>query len=335
MFKKSTLAALIAASIVPAAAMADSVVYGQAKVFYGQETINTTVPPSTTAKDESAFRMQSSGSRVGFKGSTELSGGLKAIYKFEYGVNPVEGRGINSNRNNIVGLSGAFGTVAMGTHDTPLKMVQGKVDVFNDYYRADMRRALGNNYHGELRPNNVFYYGSPKIADNLQFHVALIPGERHGVKDRDGIADIASVAAIYKADQFYFGIGHDTRKDLNHTRLAAQFKADMFGVGALYQMANDERGANKIENQGFVVSGYLNATDAVKVKLQYAGNKQETISVPNSETDRGQISAGVDYKFGKYTTGTFFLTKGKDKQNGQADDSGNYQFVGVGLMHKF
>lgn len=349
MLKKSTLAALVAASILPAAASADSVVYGAAKVFYGQDTINKIVDPTAVkpkAKDESAFVMQSTTSRVGLKGTTELTGGLTAVYKFEYGVDPIEGNGIAANRDNIVGLTGAFGTVAMGTSITPLVMAQGGVDIFDDYFRADSadaqgrtgsESALGRN-NGDQRVGNVFYYGSPKIADALQFHVALVPGERHGVKNADGIADVASLAAIYGTDQLHLALAHDAVKDFNRTRLAAQFKADMFGVGAMYQFTEDKTVANtKDEVNGYLVSGYVNATDALQLKLQYVGSNDE-VKVGNAkavETDNTQVSAGVDYKFGEYTTGTFYVTQFKQDLDSKENKANAGQFVGVGLMHSF
>ena len=91
-------------------------------------------------------------SRIGFKGSEDLGGGLKAIWQIEQQINATNsanttvttstatittsgGHSYTHNhtasvgngafggaglRNTFIGLSGSFGTVLMGRHDTPL-----------------------------------------------------------------------------------------------------------------------------------------------------------------------------------------------------------------------
>lgn len=339
MFKKSALAALVAASLVPATGLADNVVYGQARVFYGSET----------KANDSAIVMASEASRIGFKGNAKLDNGLKAIYKFEYQVDPTSNAtlknavgtqsvsigGIVKNRNNYVGLKGGFGQVIFGTHDTPLKKSQGKVDLFSDYYNADMKKALSTSKttgsititkHGEDRVGNMVYYKTPSIAGGLNFHVGLIPGEQHGNDDLSGPADIISVAATYKADQFHVGVANNSFKDYSLTRVSGQFNADAFGIGALVQMSEDKTSGAKVEEQGTLVSGYFKATDALKIKLQHVMSE-----VKDSEKPLAQTTAGLDYKMGKYTTGTFYVTDRKQKDV----ESKDYQFTGIGLIHKF
>ena len=83
-------------------------------------------------------------SRIGFKGSEDLGGGLKAIWQIESQLSNNAQDGVGGaydagttgdslgNRNTFIGLSGGFGTVLAGRHDTPYKIATGKYDIFGD-----------------------------------------------------------------------------------------------------------------------------------------------------------------------------------------------------------
>jgi len=106
-------------------------------------------------------------SRIGFKGSEDLGGGLKAIYQIEIGINPndtnnnlIQNADTFSYRNTFVGLAGGWGTALMGRHDTPLKISTGKLDLFADTL-ADMNATVG---FQDLRADNVVAYISPSFG---------------------------------------------------------------------------------------------------------------------------------------------------------------------------
>ena len=61
-----------------------------------------------------------------------------------------------SDRNQIVGLRGDFGTVMLGRYDTFLKDSQGAIDQFKDY-TADLKYL----FEGEVRADNSLTYYSP------------------------------------------------------------------------------------------------------------------------------------------------------------------------------
>jgi predicted porin len=85
--------------------------------------------------------ISSNASRFGLKGSEDLGRGLKGIWQIESGVNLDEQTGTLANRNSFVGLSGGWGTALLGNHDTPLKLVGRKVDLFGDTI-ADSRNVM-------------------------------------------------------------------------------------------------------------------------------------------------------------------------------------------------
>lgn len=129
--------AAAAALALSTAAMATPTVYGQINAELGNYAENS---------DSSALGTRSWGSRLGVKGSKDLGDGLTALYQVEAGINAVTnaenkynhptagevalgdktggGNGDNalSSRNTFVGVSGGFGTVLIGNHDTPYKI---------------------------------------------------------------------------------------------------------------------------------------------------------------------------------------------------------------------
>jgi predicted porin len=57
--------------------------------------------------------MSSNSSCLGFRGTEELGGGLKAIFQIESSINPHSGTGTFSGRDSFVGLNGGFGRTSM------------------------------------------------------------------------------------------------------------------------------------------------------------------------------------------------------------------------------
>ena len=164
--KKIAIASAIALASITAAHAAPTV-YG--KVFltadYTDTSYDDNYRTSTTAtsapNDESTFKLNSNQSRIGFKGDDDLTDTTKLIYQLEYQINPDDDSQQFRSRNTYVGLAhNTLGTVLAGRHDTPLKLVQNKVDVFNDTL-FDMANA---GVSGENRANNVLAYQSPALV---------------------------------------------------------------------------------------------------------------------------------------------------------------------------
>ncbi|MEF8701114.1 MAG: porin [Candidatus Accumulibacter sp. UW20] len=120
------LIALAVASLASGAAFAQTNVtmYGIADAGYVYSQGDAAV--SGTNKFSGVQSGLLSGSRLGFKGEEALGNGLKAIFTLEYslnidnnsGIGNTQGGGLNA-RQQFVGLSGGFGTVALGRQYSP------------------------------------------------------------------------------------------------------------------------------------------------------------------------------------------------------------------------
>lgn len=173
---KKLLAAAVAAAVVAApAAFAESTVYGKFHVSIDNNDIDDT-------KDN--YEVNSRSSRLGFKGSEDLGGGLKATYQLELSVDVTDGSGVTgTNRNTYIGLAGDFGEFRVGRHDTPAKTAfygSGN-DVLGDSI-LDLNPGSLNpiGVFTERRVNNAIAYISPNFS-GFQVAAAIIPGEESGI----------------------------------------------------------------------------------------------------------------------------------------------------------
>ena len=142
----------------------DSTIYGKVNV--------SVVNADNGSTDQ--WKLNSNASRLGVKGKTEIADGLYAVYKaeFEIAVDDGDTKGQTFNQRNIMaGIRGGFGTVWAGKHDSPTKLAQNKIDLFND-----LEGDIKNTFEGENRVSNIVAYTSPNI-NGFATTVAMMPGE--------------------------------------------------------------------------------------------------------------------------------------------------------------
>ena len=129
---KKSLIALAALSTIAGSVAAQSsvTIYGRFDQSYNK--VDTKTATTSTATN-TGFDGGVGGSRLGFRGTEDLGGGLKANFVFEFGVDPGENSGVASTRLGFADVSGGFGTFRMGRQVSPTKAL------------SDSYNALGNN----------------------------------------------------------------------------------------------------------------------------------------------------------------------------------------------
>jgi len=171
--KKSLIALAVAGAFAaPAFAATSNVdVYGVMNIAIEQ---NNTVGTNDWAVVDNV-------SRIGFKGSEDLGGGLKAIWQIESGLSGYPsttgngvGAGTLAGRNTFVGLAGGFGTFLMGRHDTPYKLGTGSLDPFADTI-ADYNGGTGIATAAPLGSNGVAGGRLAGVALLMNAHDARSP----------------------------------------------------------------------------------------------------------------------------------------------------------------
>ncbi|MDX9767699.1 MAG: porin [Ectothiorhodospiraceae bacterium] len=217
MNKKVLAIAVAAALAAPAAALADTQIYGVAHVSLD----------FVDNGDNSSHQLSSNSSRLGFKGSEDLGNGLKAIWQIESNANLTGGSSAStglSGRNSFVGLAGGWGTAVLGRHDTPYKMATGSLDVWGDTmgdYNAVMGTVAGSTVF-DNRTNNTLAYLSPNMG-GLSFALAYVTdvdvdGDRPNVADANEF-DAYSANVGYKAGPLHLTAAYEKVNGLDVTAM--------------------------------------------------------------------------------------------------------------------
>jgi predicted porin len=293
--------------------------------IYGK--INVSIVNADTGTDDT-YKLNSNASRLGVKGKTEIADGLYAVYKaeFEMCVDDGDCKGQTFTQRNIMGgIKGSFGTVWAGKHDTPTKLAQNKIDLFND-----LEGDIKSTFEGENRVSNIVAYTSPTM-NGFSTTVAMIPGEGADVdgdgKDDTGLTDGTSYSVSYTMNNLYVAIAGDQDVDSQDLiRLVAQYKMDALKVGVMYQQNEDNLGTK--DESGFFVSAAYQLDEKTTLKAQY-GSIEDDADGDEEET----LSLGGDYKLAKSTKVYVFYTDNTDSSVGKEDKEDST--FGLGMEHKF
>lgn len=195
---KTKLIALAVAGIVSGGALAQSSnvqIYGTINVNFqntdrsgatavGTAGLATLAAPATGVNATSRNAISTDSTNIGFRGTEDLGGGLKATFQIESSVG-IDGQNATSQlagRNSKIGLAGSFGEVFLGNWDTPYKAVAygTRVDdpfINTDVYgfqsilsspgfkqRSSIYLSGTNNASFDNRANNTLAYWTPNFG---------------------------------------------------------------------------------------------------------------------------------------------------------------------------
>jgi predicted porin len=179
--KKSLLAlAVLGAFAGAASAQSNVTVYGVVDAGISYKDSGAATDAKTWGLDSG----QQSGSRLGFKGTEDLGGGLSAIFTLESGFNLDDGTmaqpGATSQRlfgrQAFVGLNGGFGSVKLGRQYNPIRVALESVDPFGLGLAGNIKNVF-NAY--DERADNTINYTTPTVG-GFSGQVAYSLGEVAG-----------------------------------------------------------------------------------------------------------------------------------------------------------
>ena len=346
---KKTLIALALVSL-PVAASAEVILYG--KIRGGVEF--TREGTSDQLKSErNAWGVVDYGSYIGFKGSEDLGGNLKAIWQVEAKAS-LAGGNIANNRDTFIGLEGGFGTVKVGRVSTPLRDAVTAQD--NWEYSSDILGLGRYTRFGQRRTS--LNYQSPDFA-GFDFGVQMAPGKNvHNGRDNDG-KPVFGLGLGYKNSGFFvrYAVEYARKttasasglKDSHVHNLSAGYEANnLYVAGGLQygKNVNSRFGdtsdnaydiARTTENNAKTKEAQISAAytfGAVTPKVSVAYGRADS---NNAATDGGrylQAIVGADYAFSRRTTGLVSVGWLREKANSNDQNVNNWG-VGTGLVHKF
>jgi predicted porin len=218
--KKSLIALAVLSTIAGSAVAQSSVtVYGLLDAGYATSNIDHGAGLEINQKVVGGIHSANgtgtlSGSRLGFRGTEDLGGGLKANFVLETGINYSNGEAPTTTpssataalantsmfanvRQGWAGLSGSFGDVRIGTHNSLAKDAGESIDPnagatitgANSLYQAGL---------AVTRPANAITYLSPRMS-GIQFQAQMDEGESTTSatvpKDNSGLSFALNYAA--------------------------------------------------------------------------------------------------------------------------------------------
>ncbi|EIJ36081.1 porin [Thiothrix nivea] len=326
--KKMLVIAVAAALVAPAAAMADTTLYGKLHASVG----------SVDNGAGSETIVESHASRLGVKGSTELDNGLSATYGLEYGLN-LDGDSSRalSARNTFAGVKGGFGEVRIGRHDTPAKLATAGLDAFADTYGA-MENIIATDGH---RVDNAVAYIN-KFGP-VGFAIAHSTAPLN--EDVGAAVDTAANTAMvnYGNGPMYAGLGYTDVKNVGSTaNLGLGWKAEAGHFANLVYEQAEGDGANTAavasatgipaagakDTNVYVAGGYK--TGAATLKVGYGEGKRDGAGKEK------QTSVGVDYSLGKKTSAYLLWNEDKNLSRAAVEASTDKQTATVvGIVSEF
>jgi predicted porin len=299
-------------------------------------------------------------SRIGFKGSEDLGGGLKAIWQIEQAINATGGGGAfggASLRNTFVGLSGGFGTVLMGRHDTPYKMSTGKFDLFSDTV-ADYNAGAGvsvsvittgttttvavagviDSTH-DLRSPQAIAYVSPNFSGLTLAGAVVATNTGSNLNSGDSV-DAYSLSANYDNGPLALAAGYQKAEVIDSTawKVGAGYAFGSLKFAGLYE--NVEMFGGDVDVTGW----QLNAAYGMGAVTLKGAFGQKTVEVAGLDEDFDQWTVGVDYSLSKRTVAYALYTNAEmatfdvdlsvdpDVITGGVEDVGTWA---IGLKHSF
>jgi predicted porin len=350
---------LIAASLALCAAtqahaQSESVqIYGRLNV--GLEDVKTSADAKGNAV--STNRLSNNRSVLGFRGSEDLGGGLKAIFQIEGTLSPDTGAGSPAQRDTRVGLDGAAGTLFLGHWTTPYNNATAGLDPFYPT-TAGYMSIMGNGSASttdnvsdtssfDRRQQNSLSYYTPVWNG---FSLRTMQGLNEERPASGAKPSLTSLAGIYEMGPWYVVATHERHheyqgKGLNDSgsKLAAAYRFGDTRVALIGEKLKYELPAGTLERK----SWYVSATHQIglhSLRLGVARAGDGTGSAPASakvgfirkgpDTGATHYTLGYDYNFSKRTSVFAYYTHLKNERNGVTDFAINSLTVSPGATLK-
>ncbi|MEJ6006018.1 porin [Paucibacter sp. AS339] len=310
--KKIALVAAVAAFAAPAFAQSSVTLWGR---------INTSVESISTNGGDRVATVFNNNSRLGFKGTEDLGGGLKAQFMLEHGLNSDDGKASNAafwNREAAVQLSGNFGAVKLG------RWTNGSYFATADYismHNHDTGNSEDKLYSGAgwTSTNKVGYF--TPVFGGFSAEITAHAGE--GAKGDERAFDLSG---NYDMGPLHLGAGYSKQGEAKQYAVRGLYELGAFTFGGYYQREDMGVGSNATRDVGRVSAMY--AMGASEFHLNVGGTK-----AGGSFGNHGakQYTVAYNYNLSKRTKVYGFYTA-VDVNNTKMGDLDSFA---VGVRHNF
>ncbi len=332
--KKIILSAAIAAiCAAPAAAMADTQLYGQMRYSFNSVDDKTNIDPNEHIDGLSG---NDNVSLFGLKGSVG-DDGLKAFYHLQTGA-PSDNNGGQAfnQRFYFAGLSGGFGKVAYGRMTNAYKFDGFKLDPFYNlsHVSAGGSFATGGASYGLSKATNGFtdnalQYTSPAFGGvkvNAGLYIDDSNQDDHGTNIGVSWSGKGINAGVQLASNDATGTIPNIAADGDALRIHGGYKADKWSVGASYETVDTD--ANAEANYLYLV-GRFNVSNKTELVA--------TVGIVDPDATSSEAGAeGTGFQFAAFQTVVpktqLYVSYGTASLDNNDEDP---SVISVGAIHKF
>jgi len=297
--KKSLIALSVLAAISGAAqAQSNVTIYGLVDMAFQAES-------NGAGKKYAIDSGEQSGSRLGFKGTEDLGGGLKAIFDLEAGILADSGAsqgGLTFGRQSWVGLTGDFGTVKAGRQYTPQFYFFDAVDPFDLGFTSGHAGAststggvFGFLSQSAWRVNNSVSYQTNDISG---FSAMALYGAGE-VAGSTSSGRSLGVSGQYAAGPVYVGAVYYVQNDANSNALKSELFGATYDFGVAkgaFGYSKDKKDDGSIDQKGYTFGVTVPVTAADSI-LATAARLKDDVAGGNST----QIAIGATHALSKRT----------------------------------
>ncbi|WP_413816620.1 porin [Piscinibacter gummiphilus] len=325
LMKRSLLiAALSTLAAGSALAQSNVTIFGRLNDSVERQKVGST---STTAVVDSA-------SRLGFKGSEDLGGGLKANFIIEHGFNTDTGTVAGSRfwgRESTVGLSHpTFGAIRLGN-----------MAASEAYFATADYVSMHNHDTGSSADALYEFVTTGQLQNAIAYTSPTFAGLRADVQyslHEAGTVSRRALALNYDLGALHLGLGHEaaTDTDRKSTALRALYELGAFTIGGYYERTTGDT----FKRNNFRLAGmYAMGASEFHVNAGLAGDRG---GVDN--TGAKQYTLGYNYNLSKRTKVYAFYTKVDNDANATYNPGGfvtaptagqNLQSFALGVRHNF
>ncbi len=299
--KRILIAAAVAGIGGSALAQSNVTVYGR---------LNTTleVQKNFVADGETQKVMQNNASRIGFKGTEDLGGGLKANFLLEHRFNSDNGAQTNPEvfwaGDSWVGLEGGFGAIRLGRITSAAYFATADYVSLHNHDTGTSSDA----FYTYLSSNaNTAAYTTPNFSGFVG-EISISAPEGKG-----GEHKVLNLAGNYDNGPLHLGAGYernDADKKDQQFAIRGLYELGAFTVGAYYQRSDIKSLGMGKRNALRLAGMYTMGASEFHANVGWAGKWS---NLPNSRAT--QFTLGYNYNMSKRTKLYAFYTRVNNASN--------------------
>jgi predicted porin len=315
MMKKIALVAALAAIAAPAFAQSSVTLWGR---------VNTTVESQKVADQGRTVVVANNASRLGFKGTEDLGGGLKASFSLEHGFNSDNGAATGGTaafwgREASVQLAGAFGAVRLG------RWTPGSYYATADYvsmHNHDTGSSSDAFYGGPFPTSNKVGYFTPTVG-GFSAEAAVSAGE-----GAPGVKRAFDLSGNYDQGPVHLGAGYSKQDKVSQFAGRALYELGAFTFGGYVQRETNDANVTKKSRNIYRLAG-MYTLGASEFHVNFGG----TQAGGNQANKANQFTLGYNYNLSKRTKVYGYYTAIDTKDT--LKKAGDFSSFAAGIRHNF